>query len=219
MHDILQKPKITNFKTQYLRKPKILESNVDNVRSYTSYKNENVNDIKNSYSNSFSIKNYDLEFLQKNFERFYLDVEKWLSNNQDIFECINILNKKLNDENHLIFIQQLNETIQDHINTSSECISSPMSFYSFKQLIFFSLSTKIQNSEIRIDSKTGKFCLFFSDKNDYKSRKISLVFNEKDVIYSVLSRDYGLAKLSGRFMLKQPIANHKIDLLMDLFKF
>lgn len=214
-----EKTKMIEFKTQYLRKPKILGSNVDDIVDYTSYKNDYVSNIKNSYSDSFSIKNYDLEHLQKSFETFHIDIEKWLSNNQDIFDCIKILNKKIKDEKYLTFIKQLNETINDHINTSSECISSSINFYSFKQLILFSLSTKIQNSEIRIDSRTGNFCLFHSDKNDHKSRKISLVFNEKDIIYSVLSRDYGLAKLSGRFVLKQPIANHKIDLLMDLFKF
>lgn len=215
----IEKSEVMEIKTQYLRKPKILGSNLNDIKNYTSYKDHSVSNIKSSYSDSFSIKNYDLAHLQKSFEKFHVDIENWLSDNHDIFICLEILNKKVKDEKYLIFIKQLTETINDHINTSSECISSSISFYSFKQLILFSLSTKIQNSEIRIDSKTGKFCLFNSDKNDHESRKISLVFNEKDIIYSVLSREYGLAKLSGRFVLKQPIANHKIDLLMDLFKF
>ena len=215
-----EKLKITNFKTRYVKKPDIFDSNIDKFKNYTSsYKSEKFNNIKNSYSNSFSIESYDLKALQKSFEQFHLKIEEWLSDSQDVFDCIKILNCNLTNEKHLIFINQLNEMIQDHINTPSECPLSPMSFYSFKQLVLFSLSTKIQNSEIRIDPKSGRFCLFFSDKNDHKSRKISLVFNEKDIIYSVLSRDYGLAKLSGRFTLKQPVANHKIDLLMDLFKF
>lgn len=215
----IEKPQVLNIKTQYINKTKNIESNINNIKNYTSYKNNSVSNIKGSYFDDFSIKNYDLKYLQNSFEKFNVDIDEWFSNNQNVFTCLEILNEKIKDEKYSIFIKQLNDIINDHFHTSSECISSPINFYSFKQLILFSLSTKIQNSEIRIDFKTGKFCLFHSDKNDHESRKISLVFNEKDIIYSVLSREYGLAKLSGKFVLKQPIANHKIDLLMDLFKF
>ena len=184
---------------------------------YLSNNKNNFSDVNNK--SSFSIHNYDLKSLQKKFEDFQIQIDNLFSHNSDINECIKILERSIHDKDQLDFIKTLDKIINDHINTPTESTFAPLNFYSFKQLILFSVSSKIQKSEVRIDLKTGNFCLYHSDKNDHKSRKISLVFNEKDIIYSVLSRDYGLAKLSGRFTLKQPVANHKIDLLMDLFKF
>lgn len=196
-----------------------VESKISTVSTITDYYSSNKNDFSDVNSKiNFSIHNYDLKSLQKKFEDFQIKIDDLIPHNLDISQFIKILKREIDDKDQLKFINFLNIIINDHINTPTESTLAPLNFYSFKQLILFSISNKIQKSEVRIDSKTGNFCLYHSDKNDHKSRKISLIFTEKDVVYSVLSRDYGLAKLSGRFVLKQPIANHKIDLLMDLFK-
>ena len=72
-----EKLKITNFKTRYVKKPDIFDSNIDKFKNYTSsYKSEKFNNIKNSYSDSFSIESYDLKALQQNFEQFHLKIEE-----------------------------------------------------------------------------------------------------------------------------------------------
>ena len=174
---------------------------------------------KNVDTFDFEIRNYDILYLKQDFQKFFVKINDLILEQSDIFKCLKIIRNSINDREYINFIDHIDNLIYDHINTLSEVTVKPINFNSFKQFIEFSLSKKVQKSEIRIDSKTGNFCLYSSDKNDYQSRKISLIFNEKDIIYSVLSRDHGLAKISGKCVLKQPDANHKIDLLMDLFKF
>ena len=208
MYDIESVP----IKLKPLRAPTSSKP-IDYLSSTTQVENIDITKFK------FEVRSYDLVCLQDDFKKFYSNINELISEKSDIFECLNIMKNEINDTEYRKFINHLISLINDHINTPSETILSPINFNSFKKFILFSLSKKVQKSEIRIDTKTGNFCLYHSDKNDHKSRKISLVFSEKDVVYSVISRDYGLAKISGRCVLKQPDANHKIDLLMDLFKF
>lgn len=208
MYDIESAP--INLKPLISPKP---SNSIDYLSPTNQLKNIDINEFK------FEVRSYDLFCLQDDFKKFHSHINKLISEKSDIFECLNIIKKENNNKDYEKFINHLTNLINDHINTPSENFISPISFNSFKKFILFSLSKKVQKSEIRIDTKTGNFCLYHSDKNDHKSRKISLVFSEKDVVYSVISRDYGLAKISGRCVLKQPDANHKIDLIMDLFKF
>lgn len=197
-------------------------NHVDYLLSKSEFDNIDENIKKPKFDTTefkFQVRSYDLVCLQEDFKSFYLRINDLISEQLDIFECLNILREAISDQDYKDFINQLSELITDHIHTPSEIELKPINFESFRKFILFSLSKKVRKSEIRIDPMTGNFCLYHSDKNDHKSRKISLIFNEKEVVFSVLSRDYGLARVSGRCALKQPDANHKIDLLMDLFKF
>lgn len=74
---------------------------------------------------------------------------------------------------------------------------------------------KVRASPISFDDDTGKIGIWYnSDRSDHDSVKITLIANEHDFTFSVLSRRDSLATMSGTLKLHAD-ANYKIEAFMD----
>ena len=81
--------------------------------------------------------------------------------------------------------------------------------------LYILASKKIENSDIAVDSISNKIVIYYSENSEHKSRKISIIPNERDFTISVLSRKEGFAKLRGVFTPSFPEAYYKIDFLLE----
>lgn len=83
---------------------------------------------------------------------------------------------------------------------------------SFINYLYISISKKLNNNyDIAID-EYGRIVIYYSEnKRNRNSRKISIIVNENDFIFSILSRKNSLGKLSSVCVLAYPDAYHKFD--------
>lgn len=89
---------------------------------------------------------------------------------------------------------------------------------SLNNLICISASERIRESNIAIESETGKFIIFYQSNNYlYESKKITLIVNEKNFTVSIISRKGGLLKFRGTLNMEFPKAFNKIDMLFEAF--
>lgn len=74
---------------------------------------------------------------------------------------------------------------------------------------------KIRAAPISFDEDTGKLTIWYnSNRADHESVKVSVIPNEHDFTFSVLSRADGLAVMSGSLKL-HPDGLYKIEVFMD----
>lgn len=78
--------------------------------------------------------------------------------------------------------------------------------------LYISISKKLNNNyDIAID-EYGRIVIYYSEnKRNRNSRKICIIVNENDFVFSILSRKNSLGKLSSVCVLTYPDAYHKFD--------
>lgn len=111
-------------------------------------------------------------------------------------------------------LNSLENNLKEAFSEDDETIN--INYASFLNYLYILPSEKIQKADIAIDEDTGKIVIFYnSDENDYDSKKITLIPNEKDFTVSVISRKDGLAKFHGVYASRFPEAYYKIEFLME----
>lgn len=148
-------------------------------------------------------------------------------------EEINKISESLNrsDFESIYFILLKNEMFKEELGCSFEkiveAINSYFSVYnnsvingkSFINLLYILPSKKVQRSKFSIDNETGKFVIYYeSNKRNFSSKKVSIIINERDFTFSILSRKGGMAQIRGVCAFKFPVAYYKIDSLFEAFQ-
>lgn len=132
-----------------------------------------------------------------------------LFNSNNLRNLLDYLNSNFSQE----IIGSFEKTLRSFL---LEDILVKIDYYSFLNYLYILPSKKIQESDIAVDESTGKIIVFYNaDKDDYNSKKITLMANEKDFAVSVMSRRDGIAKFSGLYASMFPEAYYKIESLME----
>ncbi|WP_182407635.1 hypothetical protein, partial [Psychrobacter sp. GP33] len=88
-------------------------------------------------------------------------------------------------------LNSLENNLKEAFSEDDQTIN--INYASFLNYLYILPSKKIQKSDVAIDQDTGKIVIFYnSDENDYDSKKISLIPNEKNFTVSIISRKDGL---------------------------
>lgn len=164
---------------------------------------------------------YNRHLLKERYEQHIQKVEELRAHQLD-----SLFIQSLFDSDHLRdLLEYLNSNFSQEIIGSfektlkcflSEDIPVNIDYHSFLNYLYILPSKKIQESDIAVDESTGKIIIFYNaDKDDYNSKKITLMANEKDFAVSVMSRRDGIAKFSGLYASMFPEAYYKIESLME----
>lgn len=130
--------------------------------------------------------------------------------------CFSLFENRIFQEELGDYFRKIEEVIDSYFSVYENSIINGQSFIN---LLYILPSKKVQRSKVSIDNETGKFVIYYeANKRNFSSKKISIVINERDFTFSILSRKGGMAQIRGVCAFKFPVAYYKIDSLFEAFQ-
>lgn len=112
-------------------------------------------------------------------------------------------------------VKPINDNLKHNVELG---IGINICYNSFVNYLYLLQCDKVSMSDIAFDGDTGDVIIFYSKDSPYLDNvKISIQCKSNKYLFSVISRDKGLAKFNGEMSFKED-GYHKIENLMNMFE-
>ena len=198
----------------------------ENTQTFFSHEDKSASHLSNraTYSNSVRrpFEDYFNKVNRKVFNDFFVSIDKSFQRSpEDIFKSLKcsfneeVFNRDLLDHAEEVYLEYSKEADSKNSNKFS-----PPSFESFFHLLRYIPEYSGLEKSVYIDEDSGSFGLILKVRKKSKPILNLLMSNNGEVLFSLVKREHGLVKISGRAFFNGNLEDSKeINNLIRMLKF